>query len=131
MIEEWRQVLDYEGLYSVSNYGRVYSHKNHIMLSPRISVKDGKKTYGSVALYKKNIVQKICRKQFKIAELVIEAFIGRRPYGMHIDHIDCNKLNDSINNLEYVSPTENAHRAWRNGCFKRKSRLFAQEVCHL
>jgi DNA invertase Pin-like site-specific DNA recombinase len=47
------------------------------------------------------------------------AFIGKRPDGFAIDHIDCNKLNNVVNNLEYVTIRENNRRAIENGCIKK------------
>lgn len=40
--------------------------------------------------------------------LVAEQFIGERPNGLVIDHIDINKLNNNVNNLRYVSSKENS-----------------------
>lgn len=39
--------------------------------------------------------------------LVAKAFLGERPEGLVIDHIDRNKLNNNINNLRYVTQQEN------------------------
>jgi hypothetical protein len=47
------------------------------------------------------------RKNYLIHHLVAEYFIGIRPIGLEIDHIDRNKLNNNVNNLRYVSHGEN------------------------
>ena len=54
-------------------------------------------------------------RQVKVHHLVAEAFIGPRPEGLTIDHIDNNKLNNHYSNLEYVTLQENLHRAYVNG----------------
>ncbi len=50
-----------------------------------------------------------------VHSLVAHAFIGPRPKGMFIDHIDGNTFNNDISNLEYVTPAENVRRAFASG----------------
>ena len=47
--------------------------------------------------------------------MVALVFAEKKPVGYEIDHIDCNKLNNVISNLEYVSHKENVRRAHANG----------------
>jgi FixJ family two-component response regulator len=47
--------------------------------------------------------------------LVAAAFIGPRPIGMHINHIDGVKSNNFATNLEYVTPSENTKHSYRLG----------------
>lgn len=61
----------------------------------------------------------LCGKIYKVAHLVAAAFIGPREPGMCINHIDGNKHNDSISNLEYVTPSENQKHALRIGLRQR------------
>lgn len=52
--------------------------------------------------------------------LVAEYFIGLRPDGLVIDHIDRNKLNNSVTNLRYVTQKENCNNVCRNIKRRRK-----------
>jgi len=52
-----------------------------------------------------------------IHHIVAESFLGLRPKGMTIDHIDGNKLNNHVSNLEYVTNAENMRRARAMGTF--------------
>lgn len=52
---------------------------------------------------------------FYIHRLVAEAFIGERPDGYQINHIDGNKLNNRFDNLEYCSRSDNIKHSYRTG----------------
>src|SRR3990167_1749868 len=110
MTEEiWKDVVGYEGLYSVSSFGCVKSHtcwagqKDNFILKARVC-----RRYFRVTLYK-NKISKSCF----VHKLVAEAFIGDRPNGKQINHKDCDKLNNNVTNLEYVTPSENCLHAFR------------------
>ena len=55
------------------------------------------------------------RPKFLVHRLVCEAFNGKPFDGAHCDHLDCDKLNNAPENLEWVTPAENTRRQWRNG----------------
>lgn len=100
--EIWKTIRDYEGYYEVSSLGNVKSLGNtktsfkEVILKPHIP-KDG---YPSVLLSKKSK-----RKNNRIHKLVAMAFLGESK--MHVNHIDGNKLNNKVDNLELVSHREN------------------------
>lgn len=107
MKEQWKPISGYEGLYEVSNLGRVKSfdhidkigrlHKGRV-LKP---AKDGG-GYPFVNLFKNGVSS-----QKKVHQLVAEAFLGKRPNGYEVNHIDENKSNNSCDNLEYVTRHDN------------------------
>ena len=112
--EEWRQVVGFEGLYSVSNHGGVRSEPHvtttisgrtrrcqGIRLSPAIVT-----GYFSVTLSKGGRLF-----PRMIHRLVAEAFIGERPPKHHINHLDGVKTNNHPSNLEYVTPADNVRHA--------------------
>jgi hypothetical protein len=112
--EIWKPVIGYEGCYSVSNIGRIRSDRNkknsHIgkILKQKIGW-----SYYSVTLSKDAI-----KKTRFVAHMVIEAFVGRNTKDLEVNHKDGNKLNNHIDNLEYVTHSENLYHAHRNNFYK-------------
>jgi hypothetical protein len=120
--ETWKSVRDFEGYYEVSDLGRVKriapyktTYAGKIL---KASLKAG---YPSVGLSRNNEI-----KQCHVHRLVAEAFIGDRPEGLMINHIDANKQNNRPSNLEYVTPAENSHHAKRLGLYASGDRSFAR-----
>lgn len=102
--EEWKPVVGYEGFYEVSSLGRVRStsvSRGRVLRPHRTG-----KGYHGVSLWHQNRA-----KHAKIAHLVAAAFIGPRPSGYQVNHIDGNKVNNRVANLEYVTGQENCRHA--------------------
>lgn len=98
MDEIWKPVVGYEGLYEVSNFGQVRTISGKLM-----------KCYYNRKGYKRICLSKSGkRKNFLIHRLVMAAFKGASD--MQIDHIDGDKDNNTLSNLEYVSNIENTFR---------------------
>ena len=114
MEEIWKDVPDYEGLYKVSNLGRIMNKDGKIR-STRIH-----KNYACICLCKKS-----ARKTVMVHTIVAAAFLGPRPTPDHqIDHIDGDRLNNKADNLEYVTRRENYMRMAQNqGRFAFADRL--------
>lgn len=109
--EEWRPVLGYEGLYSVSSLGRVRGEarlvahmKQGKMLRQRIVKARINKQTGYLAV---NLSRDASRRTFTVHSLVAAAFIGPRPFGMEVAHGDGNPTNAMLSNLRYATPSEN------------------------
>ena len=112
MEEIWRPCKDYEGLYEVSNLGRVRScdkmvwngkihyFKKGEIKTPQIR-KDG---YTVVSLYKNNK-----GKHIRVHRLVALAFIENPKPEIYndVNHIDCNRSNNKVENLEWCNALTN------------------------
>ena len=107
-MEIWKDVIGYEGLYEVSNFGRVKSLllKNERILRPRINGNG----YLRVALRKNDIA-----KDFFIHRLVAFSFLENMEEKEFINHIDGNKKNNTVENLEWCNRSENIQHAIKNG----------------
>ena len=101
--EKWRLIFDD---YYISNLGRVYSLKTNKMLTAI----DNGKGYLSVPI-RLNGKQKRCY----VHRLVAKAFIPNPDNLPQVNHIDGNKSNNNVNNLEWVTRKENTQHALKNG----------------
>jgi len=121
--EEWRDVKGYEGLYAVSNHGRVVS------LERLVNAKYGKRTVPKKILrfghnghgYLAVSLSKECSfVSTPVHKIVAEAFIGMRPSKDHqINHIDGDKTNNHADNLEWVTGAENIRHSVRLRTFSK------------
>lgn len=111
--EIFKDIEGYEGLYQVSNLGNIKSlHCNkEKILKPTIRSNNYK--YYFVGLLKDGK-----RKYFAVHRLVAMMFIPNPSNYEQVDHLDGNKLNNNVKNLEWVTPKENTNRAWKKGLAK-------------
>lgn len=95
MSEVWKDIKGFEGLYRISNCGRLSSHQqgNWNVLSN--IAKTG--WYLTV-----NLIKKKTRFTRRLHRLVYEAFVGEIPKGYHIHHKDGNKQNNHVENLQLL-----------------------------
>lgn len=103
--EEWKDVVGFEGLYYVSNLGRVASAQFHGVHNFRLmSVYSDPLGYEFVKLrnWKKGI-----EKSVPVHRLVAEAFIPNPENKPQVDHIDTNPSNNFLSNLRWVTELEN------------------------
>ena len=101
MIEEqWLDISGYEGLYQISNFGRV---KSFYFKNPRILKPHKVKGYSNVELYKNKK-----KKQFYIHRLVMENFCPIENMNvLDVNHKDEDKSNNHISNLEWMTHKDN------------------------
>ena len=118
--ERWKPVTGYEGIYEVSNHGRVRSVDRTITCSDgRVRRHKGKSL--STPLMQQGGYPHVCfyiqgkSKVHAVHPLVAEAFIGPRPEGMEVCHYDGNPANNHVDNLRYDTPSENAFDKVRHG----------------
>lgn len=116
--EHWLPIEGFEGLYEVSNFGQVRSTK-------RMGTHGGivKQSNWSKAKYQR---VGLCKDKLKINylvhRLVATAFIRNGADKLEVNHIDGNKLNNTVTNLEWCTRAENNQHAIDTGLWKPRRR---------
>lgn len=114
-MEEWRDIKGYEGIYQVSNEGRIKSLERYVNGNGRNQCQKLIKEkilngtvcpygYLAVTLHDEN-----GQKQYKIHRLVAETFIPNPENKPQIDHINTITNDNRVSNLRWCTPTENTH----------------------
>jgi hypothetical protein len=121
MMEEiWKDIDFTNGEYQVSNLGRVKSMSRKILLSNGNTRTIKEKILKNLIDSKKYYMVSIYNKKYRTHRLIANAFIpnlGNKPY---INHKDSNRVNNLIENLEWVTHEENMKHAWDNKRFPKK-----------
>lgn len=115
--EIWKDIAGFEGYYQVSNLGRVRSldrlikRKNghHKRKGKILAQSSDKKGYKRLQLHKNGM------KSHKVHRLVASAFIESYCQNLQINHIDGDKSNNNLCNLEWVTPEQNTKHALKTG----------------
>lgn len=124
-IEEWRPVVGYEGHYEVSNRGRVRSlsrvrrgggRLSDRILEPYVNRKD----YGEYC--ETRLSRDGVARTRQVHALVARAFLGPCPDGYQVCHGPAGSLDNSVENLSYGTPAENAADMYRDGTVQTGSR---------
>ena len=111
--EIWIPALNWENIYEVSNLGRVRRCIDNFIYKPRL-MSSG---YHYIGLRKKPGGK---TKNVSLHRLVLSSFTGLQE-GKDVNHKDGNKHNNRLNNLEWVTPSENSLHAHRTGAYAKRT----------
>ena len=119
--EIWRDIAGYEGIYQVSNMGRVKSFYGigENLLTPS----SNKSGYMYVVLTKDGV-----RKSCKVHTLVARAFISNPENKPVVHHKDSNRSNNRVENLQWVTHQENTAYAVQKGSYRSRSHEFGSNA---
>lgn len=116
MIEEWKDIPEYEGLYQVSNLGNIKSirttklHKGRYPIE--VKPKELNPWLDSNGYYQVTLWKNKKRKVFYVHFLVALCFLNHKPNGWkkQVDHIDNIKTNNLSSNLQVITLRENSSK---------------------
>lgn len=109
-MEQWREVRGFEGMYEVSDRGNVRTiPRKFAPYQKFMTQRYDKYGYKTVALTRDKIFLK------KVHRLVAEVFIDNPDDLPQVNHLDGNKANNNLENLEWCTPMQNFDHAVRNG----------------
>jgi len=125
-MEIWKKIKGYEDFYEISSLGRVKSLPRKVRFlqsktgveyfrftKEKILSNGNCKGYNSISLSKENITI-----TYRVCRLVAINFIKNKENKTQVNHIDGNKSNDCLYNLEWVTPKENMLHAKENDLIK-------------
>lgn len=104
-----KQITGFEGYY-ISNEGKIFTEKVSKKSNPKGELKELKLSLKKTGYYYANLYAGIGydnRKSLRVNRLVYQEFNGCIPEGYYVDHIDNNKGNNKLENLQLLTPSEN------------------------
>ena len=124
MSERWRSVPGYEGLYEISDLGSTRSARRNTNTFVGRALKPWKTKNGRLQVMLYLLGEP---KHHLVHRLVAAAFIGPCPEGKQVNHIDGVATNNRLENLEYVTPSENSLHSFALGM---SSQTGEENSCH-
>lgn len=113
MSEIWKDVPNYQGLYQVSNYGNVRSldhySNNHFYKGRVLKPSADRDGYLHVRLCKNGHV-----KVFRVHRIVANVFLPNHDKKLQVNHLNENKKDDEVTNLEWCTAKQNSNYGTRN-----------------
>lgn len=134
-MEIWKDAKGYEGYYEVSSLGRVRRKKcetiykdGRVAFFSETILKQGKNKKGYLIVYLSVKSKKITR---AVHRLVAETFIKNPENKETVNHKDCNKENNNVENLEWLTNKENMQHAFANGIYKNRDKTTILNIKHM
>jgi hypothetical protein len=126
-MEKWKAVEGMPG-YEVSSHGRMRSYK-FCRRSPNDVLPRILSCYSLPTGYQMiDLKDKGSRTKAYVHALVLEAFVGCRPDGMQVAHLDGDPSNNMLSNLVYATPVENASHKVGHGTFVEGQRHYRSKL---
>ena len=134
-MEIWKEILEYENLYEVSNLGRIRSVDHEVpckggktrLIKGRVKILClNRRGYVITTLSKENKLA-----TFTVHQLVALAFIPGFSKGTELNHIDGDKTNNALSNLEISNPSHNQIHAVRTGLAPKQGKSKYRNVSYI
>lgn len=116
--EIWKNMKNFEGLYEVSNNGKIRNSRKKIL-------KTTLNHNGYVIVYLSKNSKKYAK---KVHRLVAETFIPKIEGKKQVNHIDGNKQNNNVLNLEWCDASENIKHAYKNKLYEKQRNMAKRKL---
>jgi hypothetical protein len=128
MNEIWKDIPEYEGIYQASNLGRIRTIEGKVTHNDRLGEMHWKSRIlkgrgDSPAGARVYLWKDKQPKDFLVARLVALTFLGEPPEGFTVNHKDGNRLNNSIENLEWLSVADNIKHGFETGLYHTQKEI--------
>ena len=123
MQEIWKDIPNYEGIYQVSNLGNVRDIITDRHRKPKNLTLNHRSGYYSVMLCKDKT-----QKNVLVHRLVAQSFIPNPQNKPQVNHIDGNKQNNCVDNLEWCTAKENLQHASKMGLLQKEKQIRKRTV---
>ena len=111
--EIWKSIPNYEGLYEASNLGRVKSLDRLLSTNANIKGVILKQYAGTNGYFHVSLCRHGEQKTERTHRIVASTFMGKRPEGLITDHIDGSRINNRLDNLQYITQFDNVNKGNR------------------
>lgn len=125
-MEVWKDIPGYEGIYQASTFGNIRTVEGKITSNKRYAVRHWKSRIlkgrgDNYATGKRvNLWKDGKAKEWLVARVVAITFLGDPPEGFTVNHIDGNRLNNRVDNLEWLSLADNIRHGFATGLYHRQ-----------
>lgn len=116
MSEIWKDIRNYEGRYKVSDLGRIKSYVSRHNIYSELIMKPTQAHNGYMLIGLCDKLGKV--KRFGVHRIVASAFIGEIPNKYEVNHINGDKTDNRVENLEIVTSSQNQKHAFTTGLQK-------------
>lgn len=121
--KEWKEIKGYEGRYIISNYGEIISLPRYKNNNSKLQYVEPKEICRYINKHNGYVYVQLWNnstyKNIRLHKLVAENFIDNKENKPQINHIDGNKENNRVDNLEWCTASENIKHAYYTGLRKR------------
>jgi len=131
-MENWKEIPSFAGYYEASDLGRIRRKKGETIY------KDGRVANFSQTILKPSLTNKGYNRVYlsmnsnkytkSVHRLVAETFIDNPESKKTVNHINMNKLDNSVSNLEWMTNKENMRHAFDNGAYDERNKYCIKNI---
>lgn len=122
-MEKWKSIQEYKGIYEASTYGRVRTSEGKTTFTQKHGIRRWKqrilKYRGTnyITGYRVSLWKDGKFKEWLVARLIAMTFLGFPKTTDTVNHIDGNRFNNNIENLEWLSLADNIRHGFKTGLY--------------